>query len=115
MRYDDCSKDTKKYNYAKRTLSTCRTSLFRPFQRLRIDQNVSMSQRRPRTAPKTRNGALLEPLGPSYSRNVAHLGPQERPTIELRGPEMPSWGRLGSVLAPFGAFWGVLGAVYVGE
>ena len=57
-----------------------------PLQRLRIDQIVSMSQRRTRTAPTTRCGALLGPLVPIYSRNVAHLGPQERPKIGLRGP-----------------------------
>ncbi len=55
--------------------------VFRPFQRLRIDQIVSMSQRRTRTAPTTRFGALLGPLVPLYNRNVNHLGPQERPEI----------------------------------
>ena len=75
-----------------------------PLQRLRIDQIVSMSQRRTRTAPTTRFGALLGPLVPTYSRKVAHPGPQERPKIGLRGPHMPSWGRLRSALVPLGAF-----------
>jgi hypothetical protein len=98
--------------------STCKAHIFdiqnivfRPFQRRRIDQIVSMSQRSLKTAPKNRFGALLEPLGPIYNRNLAHLGPQEQPNIGLRRSEMLSWGRLGSVLVPFGAFWGVLGAV----
>ena len=51
----------------KRTFSTYRTSFFRPFQRLRIDQIVSMSQRGLRTAPKNRFGALLGPLGASWA------------------------------------------------
>ena len=58
--------------------------------------------------------ALLEPLGPIYNRNMAHLGPQERPNIGLRRSQMPSWGRLGSVLVPFGASWAP-SCVHVGE
>ena len=103
-------KNTEIHIYVK-PLSTCRASFCCPFQRLRIESIVSMAQRRPRTAPKIRFGALLEPLGLIYRRSVSHLGPQERPKIGLRGSQMPSWGRLGSVLVPLGAFWGVLGAV----
>ncbi len=53
--------------HVKRTFSTYRTSLFRPFQRLTIDQIVSMSQRSLRTAPKNRFWALLGPLGASWA------------------------------------------------
>ena len=74
--------------------------VFRPLQRLNTDQIVSMLQRRTRTAPTTRFGALLAPLVPIYNRSVAHLGPQERPKILLERPV----GRLGP-------FENVLGAV----
>ena len=54
--------------------SQCKTHIldiqnivFCPFQRLRIDQIVSMSQRGLRTAPKNRFGALLGPLGASWA------------------------------------------------
>ncbi len=79
MRFDDFSKYTEillenaHYRHAEHS--------FRPLQRLNIGQIVSMLQRRTRTAPTTRFGALLGPLVPIYSRNVAHLGPQERPKI----------------------------------